>query len=254
MYQINNQKFGEFVSGLRKAQNMTQKELAERLFVSDKTVSKWERGLSLPNVSLLIPIADVLGVTVTELLKGERIAEEQPLDMREVEGLVTCSVDLSVQEQEKRQADKKKWLAAYICSAVMTAAEIAFLLSSGIQIAEIKDSVLLVCGLMLLFGSWFCLLAKETLPTYYDKNKINYISDGIFRMDIPGVRFNNSNWPHVLNVCRIWTLALAVLFPIFYYLTVKVTGSQDLFFYDIFIVAVVLCIFVPVIITAKKYE
>ena len=57
MYQISNEKFGLFVTELRKKKNLTQKDLAEKLYVSDKTVSKWERGLSMPNVVLLIPIA-----------------------------------------------------------------------------------------------------------------------------------------------------------------------------------------------------
>ena len=60
MYQISNEKFGLFVTELRKEKNLTQKDLAEKLYVSDKTVSKWERGLSMPNVVLLIPIADRL--------------------------------------------------------------------------------------------------------------------------------------------------------------------------------------------------
>lgn len=59
MYQISNEKFGLFVTELRKEKNLTQKDLAEKLYVSDKTVSKWERGLSMPNVVLLIPIADI---------------------------------------------------------------------------------------------------------------------------------------------------------------------------------------------------
>ena len=58
MDQISNEKFGLFVTELRKKKNLTQKDLAEKLYVSDKTVSKWERGLSMPNVVLLIPIAD----------------------------------------------------------------------------------------------------------------------------------------------------------------------------------------------------
>ena len=58
MYQISNEKFGLFVTELRKKKNLNQKDLAEKLYVSDKTVSKWERGLSMPNVVLLIPIAD----------------------------------------------------------------------------------------------------------------------------------------------------------------------------------------------------
>lgn len=60
MYQISNEKFGLFVTELRKKKNLTQKDLAEKLYVSDKTVSKWERGLSMPNVVLLIPIADTV--------------------------------------------------------------------------------------------------------------------------------------------------------------------------------------------------
>ena len=46
MYQINNEKFGQFLAEIRKEKQMTQKELAEKRFVSDKTVSKWERGVS----------------------------------------------------------------------------------------------------------------------------------------------------------------------------------------------------------------
>lgn len=70
MYQINNEKFGQFLAEVRKEKQMTQKDLADKLFVSDKTVSKWERGNSMPNVTLLIPIADILGITVTELLQA----------------------------------------------------------------------------------------------------------------------------------------------------------------------------------------
>lgn len=96
MYQVNNEKFGQFLSEVRKEKSMTQKELADKLFVSDKTVSKWERDNSMPNVSLLIPIADVLGITVTELLKGEKLCDEKPLNTVEVESLVVNSLDLSV--------------------------------------------------------------------------------------------------------------------------------------------------------------
>lgn len=70
-----NEKMGRFISELRKAQNMTQKSLAEKLEVTDKAVSKWERGISCPDVSLLIPLSKVLGVTASELLNGERTRE-----------------------------------------------------------------------------------------------------------------------------------------------------------------------------------
>jgi len=70
---VDNKKIGLFISSLRKDKNMTQKELAEKLFVSDKAVSKWERGLAMPDISLIEKLANCLGVNVSEILKGEKI-------------------------------------------------------------------------------------------------------------------------------------------------------------------------------------
>ncbi len=67
MTHIDKQKFGTFIAMLRKEKGITQKELAEQLFISDKAVSKWETAASVPNIDLLIPLANLLGVTVTEL-------------------------------------------------------------------------------------------------------------------------------------------------------------------------------------------
>ena len=68
---------GQLISALRKSNHMTQKDLAEKLHVSDKAVSKWERGLSCPDVSLLLPVSDILGVTVVELLNDEKTVNMQ---------------------------------------------------------------------------------------------------------------------------------------------------------------------------------
>ena len=89
---IDQQRFGRFVAALRKEKEWTQKQLAEQIGVSDKAVSKWERGLSLPDIGLLEPLAGALGVTVAELLHGERLAE--PLPPQAVESLVTDAVRL----------------------------------------------------------------------------------------------------------------------------------------------------------------
>lgn len=67
MDQISNEKVGQFIACLRREQQLTQRQLAERLYVSDKAVSKWERGESLPSVALLMPLARCLGVSVNEL-------------------------------------------------------------------------------------------------------------------------------------------------------------------------------------------
>lgn len=68
---------GQLICELRKAGQMTQKELAEKLHITDKAVSKWERGLSCPDIALLPALADVLGVTAGELLSGIK-PEHQP--------------------------------------------------------------------------------------------------------------------------------------------------------------------------------
>ena len=69
---MDSKKTGALVSTLRKEKGMTQKELAAQLHVSDRTVSKWERGAGFPDVSLMMQLADTLGISVNELLQGER--------------------------------------------------------------------------------------------------------------------------------------------------------------------------------------
>lgn len=69
---MNNEKIGQFIVALRKEKKLTQKDLAEKLHITDKAVSKWERNLSYPDITLLPLLAEVLGVTTGELLNGEK--------------------------------------------------------------------------------------------------------------------------------------------------------------------------------------
>ncbi|MCL2392241.1 MAG: helix-turn-helix domain-containing protein [Oscillospiraceae bacterium] len=74
---MDNAKMGQFIAELRKSHQMTQKELAAKLDVTDKAVSKWERGQSYPDISLLSPLSNILGITATELLNGEKAGPEE---------------------------------------------------------------------------------------------------------------------------------------------------------------------------------
>ena len=69
--------FGNFLYLLRKERSMTQQELADRLGITNKAVSKWETGEAFPETAQLVPLADVFGVTVDELLRGERAARTE---------------------------------------------------------------------------------------------------------------------------------------------------------------------------------
>lgn len=68
-------KIGKFIQAMRKEQSLTQKQLADKLMISDKTISKWETGNGLPEVAIMIPLCDLLGINVNELLSGERLSD-----------------------------------------------------------------------------------------------------------------------------------------------------------------------------------
>ena len=90
-------KTGALIAAARKEQNMTQKELAAALHVSDRAVSKWERGAGFPDISLLEPLADALGLGVLDLLRGERGTAEVESD-----GQVLGAVRIVVREANKK--------------------------------------------------------------------------------------------------------------------------------------------------------
>ena len=77
---------GQFIAALRKANGMTQQNVADRLNVSNKAVSRWERDECAPDISLIPALAEMFGVTCDELLKGERILEKQ------TEEIVGCGI------------------------------------------------------------------------------------------------------------------------------------------------------------------
>lgn len=72
-------KIGKFISNLRKEKHMTQQELADKLNVTDRAVSNWENGRRLPDISLFKPLCEILGVSVNEMINGEKISDEQVL-------------------------------------------------------------------------------------------------------------------------------------------------------------------------------
>ena len=68
-------KFGTFIASLRKENNMTQADLAKKLQVTDKAISKWERGLGFPDINSIEPLADALGVSILEIMRSEKLDE-----------------------------------------------------------------------------------------------------------------------------------------------------------------------------------
>ena len=176
---------------------MTQRDLAERLAVTDKAVSKWERGAGMPDISMLMPLAEALGVTVTELLEARRIEPEEPVPADKAEELVRRVIDLSGSEPPRGGPDRKKWGLLYGLCLVLALGEMAWMIR---QI--LRGDQALSAG----FGLYFCLFARTRLPWYHDVGRIGMYYDGPLRMNVPGVRFSNRNWPHILRGVRVWSL------------------------------------------------
>ncbi len=208
MYEIDKKKFGVFVASLRKEKGYTQKELAQKLFISDKAISKWETGISIPDTAILVPLADLLGVSVTELLRCEKM--ETVLDRAQVEDVVQTAIRYSDERNARTCEKAPKWMLAYILSLLVG----SILLWVNYRMDACSPCLLTTFILGAVFGVYYCFFARTRLPSYYDEHKISGVYDGVFRMNVPGLYFNNSNWKYIILVCRIWACAAMVLYPL----------------------------------------
>ena len=209
MFEIDRAKFGSFVAELRKEKGYTQKELASQLFISDKAVSKWETGASIPDTSLLIPLAELLGVSVTELLLSKRQEAAPLLDTAEVETVVKTAILYSEENAERAYITKSRWGILYILSAVL-----GFLtLFLGYLHGYLSEMSITGFCMGAAFGAYFVFFIRTKLPRYYDENRINTYTDGFFQLSIPGISLNNANWRSIIVSGRIWSVLAMVLFP-----------------------------------------
>ncbi len=87
---MDQEKIGKFIALKRKSVNLTQEELAEKLGITKNAVSKWERGLCLMDMSLLKPISEILGVSINEILAGEKI-EEKDIEKKSEENIINLT-------------------------------------------------------------------------------------------------------------------------------------------------------------------
>lgn len=106
-------KIGKYIAGKRKALGMTQKQLAEKLNMSDKSVSKWERGICLPDVSVYMELCEILGISINEFLAGEDI------DAENVEKKSEDNIIQVMKDSKKKQKNLKSILAVVTTFAVI---------------------------------------------------------------------------------------------------------------------------------------
>ena len=106
-------KIGKYIAGKRKALGMTQKQLAEKLNMSDKSVSKWERGVCLPDVSVYMELCEILGIRINEFIEGEDIDAEN-VEKKSEDNIIQVTKD-----SKKKQKNLKSILAVVTTFAVI---------------------------------------------------------------------------------------------------------------------------------------
>lgn len=117
-------KFGQFIAGIRKEKEMTQTELAGKIHVTDKAISRWERGLGFPDIQTLEPLAQALGISVLELMRSERQETEkqdqQPEEFRYTQGEVVEMLQNAgdISRQQKKQDRNANVIAGIVLAAI----------------------------------------------------------------------------------------------------------------------------------------
>lgn len=149
---MDQQKIGRFLKALRKGSGLTQEQLAERLGVTNRSVSRWETGSNLPDLDLLIELADLYQVELREILDGERVREQMD---KEIEETARKVADYSGMEKEKLTR-RIHWLflLAVVCFLTYMVLDICGLTESGVteKLAEVSLGV--VFG-MLMVGALY---------------------------------------------------------------------------------------------------
>lgn len=162
---MNIDKIGKFISERRKAKKLTQEKLAEKLNISDRAISKWERGICLPDASIMIPLCKILDISVNELLSGEIMKEKD----NNTDDLL---VELSKREEEK---DKLIFISMYV---IIFTSLILFLIICLLAATFMKEGalqlVVILSSTLVLFIACFYALKLEASVGYYECKKCHH--------------------------------------------------------------------------------
>lgn len=153
-------KTGKFIAQERRVQNLTQRQLADKLAISDKTVSKWECGKGLPEVSLMLPLCEILQITVNDLLSGEKVAEGD-YQKRAEENMM----DLIRENAE----NKERMTLSIICGVITIIAVCALvMLASYLELPAAVRILLLVCAVLTAIAGIGAAARLEVKAGYYE--------------------------------------------------------------------------------------
>ena len=157
-------KIGRFIAERRKQSGLTQAQLAEKLGITDKAISKWERGVAMPDTSIMLELCDILGISVNELLSGENITMEN--DIHKNEQLL---LDMA---KELEQKNKTVWSSMWVIMIVSVIALLAGLCIAALLIPEGVWQMVTILGLCVVFllPCFYALKLEVSVGAYKCRN------------------------------------------------------------------------------------
>ena len=155
---------GKFIANCRKQKNLTQIQLAEKLGITDKAVSKWERGIAMPDSSIMLELCDILGISVNELLSGEKINMENN-DQKNEQLLLDMA-------KEMETKNKTIWSAMWVLMTISITALIAGLFIAAYLIPEGVWQLVTILALCVVFliPCFYALKLEVSVGAYKCKN------------------------------------------------------------------------------------
>ena len=157
------EKIGKFIAERRRALGLTQRELAERLSVSDKTVSKWECGNGLPDASLMLPLCGLLSISVNELLSGE-LLDEVSYKKHAEENMMRLI--------DERKENKRKLILEFVVVMITLLASCTLIMVSGLAMIETWLRItLIIIAVITMFGGIFVAAVLEMTAGYFECTK-----------------------------------------------------------------------------------
>ena len=160
-------KTGMFISELRKEKSLTQAQLAEKLGITDRAVSKWETGRSLPDAAIMLELCEILGITVNELLSGERLNMEQ-FDKKFEENLLEM-------KKQKEESDRKLLRAEIALGSISSVFFLAIIfIASFLEMPSAVRVLLIAVSFVLFFIGVFYCVRIEQVAGYYECAKCHH--------------------------------------------------------------------------------
>lgn len=164
---MNQIKIGKFIATCRKTQNLTQFQLAEKLGITDRAVSKWERGISMPDSSVMLELCEILGITVNDLLSGEIVTVDDYNKKMEAQLLEII--------RQKEESDKRllamEWVIGSLSILVLL---IPIVIASVVTMEDWLRLVLTFSGFIPAFVGFFFALKIEQVAGYYQCQKCGH--------------------------------------------------------------------------------